>query len=211
LTDIRVVLVDDHALIREGLRRNLERHPGLEVVGEASTAAEARRVITQVATDVVVLDIRLTDGSGLDLCSEVTASQDAPAVVMLSMYGDSEHVLAARDAGAAAFVSKDAPVDDVIAAVTRASNGEVAPWPADINGAENSAVSSSLTPREREVLALLADGLSVSLVAKKLWISESTAKTHVAKIYMKLGASNRAGALMTAVRRGLISGNGQLE
>jgi DNA-binding NarL/FixJ family response regulator len=202
---IRVVLVDDHALIREGLRRAVDRAEDMSVVGEANSIIEARAVINHVDPTVCVLDVRLPDGNGLDLCREVRGDDPAIGVIMLTMYGDDVHLLRARSAGASAFVSKDAPAPTVVKAIRHAAtapNTFIAEGLADAE--RNQARQTVLTNREQEVLNLLAEGLGIAGISSALFISESTAKTHVAKIYGKLGASNRAQALMTAVHRGLV-------
>jgi len=200
---IRVALVDDHALIRDGVRRTLERDAQIDIVAEAGSMREARVVIAHVRPEVVVLDIRLGDGNGIDLCRELTSATQAPAVIILTMYAEPARVEAAKQAGASALVGKDAPSSELAATIHAVSNGGQR-FPAVDAGRGNSD-APSLTPREQEVLQLLADGLGVSQISKRLFVSESTTKTHVAKIYTKLGATNRAQALMTAIREGLIA------
>jgi DNA-binding NarL/FixJ family response regulator len=204
---IRVVLVDDHTLIREGLRRALDRAEGMSVVGEASSILEARAVAHHTAPDVAVVDVRLPDGNGIDLCRELRDQDPALGVVILTMYGDTEHLLKSRDAGASTFVSKDAPASQVITAIRHAAarpDEFMAAGLAEALASQQRGEAVALTKREQEVLALLADGLGVAGISQQLFISESTTKTHVAKIYAKLGASNRAQALMTAIRKGLV-------
>jgi len=200
---IRVALVDDHALIRDGVRRTLERDAQIDIVAEAGSMREARVVIAHVRPEVVVLDIRLGDGNGIDLCRELTSATQAPAVIILTMYAEPARVEAAKQAGASALVGKDAPSSELAATIHAVANGGQR-FPAVDAGRGNSD-APSLTPREQEVLQLLADGLGVSQISKRLFVSESTTKTHVAKIYTKLGATNRAQALMTAIREGLIA------
>jgi DNA-binding NarL/FixJ family response regulator len=207
---IRVMLVDDHVLIREGLRRAVERAEGMSVVGEAQTVREAQAVARHTTPDVAVVDVRLPDGNGIDLCRELRDEDPARGVVVLTMYGDSDHLLRSRDAGASNFVSKDAPASEVIAAIRHAAarpDEFVAAGMAEALADRDRSGGTSLTPREQEVLQLLAEGLGVAGISRKLYISESTTKTHVAKIYAKLGASNRAQALMTAIRKGLVKGH----
>jgi DNA-binding NarL/FixJ family response regulator len=203
---LRVVLVDDHALIREGLRRAVSRSTDMSVVGEAASIKEALAVINHVKPDVCVIDIRLPDGDGTTLCEQLRTDDPTCAVVMLTMYGDRMHVQRARLAGASAFVSKDAPASEVVKAIRRASERpdqfSTAEAVISADGQDDGVVS--MTPREQEVLGLLADGLGVAGISAQLHISESTTKTHVTNIYAKLGASNRAQALMTALREGLI-------
>jgi DNA-binding NarL/FixJ family response regulator len=200
-------LVDDHALIREGLRRALERSGEFAVVGESGTLAEARARLSRDAPDVLVVDLRLPDGDGLDLVRDVVRSNPGLGVVVLSMYGGDDQLLAAMDAGASAFVSKDAPVSRVVAAARRAAQ---APRTFSADGLDDALSRRDrfqrpvLTPREQEVLDLLAEGLGIAGISRRLFISESTTKTHVSKIYDKLGAANRAQAIMAAMRLGLI-------
>src|SRR3954464_10387278 len=112
----RVVLVDDHELIRQGLRRAFEAQPDFEVVGEAGTVAEALATIAELTPDVAVLDVKLPDGGGLDVARSLRSSQPGLGIVMLTMYAGDDHLFGALDAGASAFVAKDAPAEDVVAA-----------------------------------------------------------------------------------------------
>jgi len=204
---IRVVLVDDHPLVREGIRRAIDRTEGVTLVGEAQSLKEARAVIRHVSPSVIVVDIRLPDGNGIDLCQELRDEDPVRGVVVLTMYGDREHLLRARECGASSFVSKDAPARDVISAIRHAASRPddfVAAGLAEALAAPPGDGVAPLTPREREVLSLLAEGLGVAGISKRLYISESTTKTHMAKLYAKLGVSNRAQALMKAIRLGLV-------
>jgi DNA-binding NarL/FixJ family response regulator len=206
-TRLSVQIVDDHGLIREGLRRALERTGRFTVLGESGTLAEARARLSREAPDVLVVDVKLPDGDGLDLVRDLVPANPQMAVVVVTMYGGDAQLLAAMDAGASAFVSKDAPVSRVIAAAQRATS-EPRRFHAD--GLEEALSrrdrfsTPMLTPREQEVLDLLAEGLGISGISRRLFISESTTKTHVSKIYDKLGAANRAQAIMAAMRLGLI-------
>lgn len=204
----RVILVDDHHLIREGLRRALDRAGDLEVVGEAGSVVEAEGLLSKLRPDVMVTDIRLPDGDGLALTARSRSAYPKLGIVVLSMYAGDEQVLAALDAGASSFIGKDAPTEDVVAAARRAVAAPRDFVAKDLEAVRQrrsaSPTRTRLSPREREVLVLLADGLAIAEIAKKLFIGESTAKTHVAKIYDKLGAANRAQAVMAAVRLGLV-------
>jgi DNA-binding NarL/FixJ family response regulator len=203
----KVLLVDDHDLIRQGLRRAFERAEDFTVVAEASSVAEGLAVAAQHKPDVVLMDIRLPDGSGLDAVKKLRAANPQMGIVVLTMYAGDEHLFGALEAGASAFVPKDAPADDVVAAARHAAASPDAFSAADLANAMKRRLAPSgpqISPREREVLGLLADGLAVAQIAKKLYISESTAKTHISKLYEKLGAGNRAQAIMTAMRMGLI-------
>jgi DNA-binding NarL/FixJ family response regulator len=203
-----VVLVDDHELIRQGLRRAFERTGDFTVLGEAGTVAEALSLLAATPPDVVIFDVRLPDGSGLDAAKKVREANPTRGIVVLTMYAGDEQLFGALEAGASAFVPKDAPADDVISAARHAAVSPRAFTANDLAGAMQRRLTPSgpqLSPREREVLGLLADGLGVAAISKQLFISESTTKTHISKVYEKLGAANRAQALMTAMRLGLIA------
>jgi DNA-binding NarL/FixJ family response regulator len=203
-----VLLVDDHDLIRQGLRRAFDRHDDFTVVATASSLRTARDLATELQPDVIVCDIRLPDGSGLDAVKIWRQQRPEVGLVVLTMYAGDEHLFAALEAGASAFVPKDAPSDDVVAAARHAAvspNSFAAPDLADAMRRKMTPAGPKLSPREAEVLGLLADGLGVGPISRRLYISESTTKTHISKIYDKLGAANRAQAIMKAVQAGLIS------
>lgn len=202
-----VLLVDDHELIRSGLRRAFERTDDFEVVGEAGTLADAARKIETLHPAVMVVDVRLPDGNGLNLVKEARKRHPDLGIVVLTMYAGDEQLFGALDSGASAFVPKDAHTDDVIAAARHAAVSPQAFTARDLAAAMQRRINPTgpqLSPRENEVLQLLADGLGVAAISKRLYISESTAKTHISKLYEKLGAANRASAIMSAIRLGLI-------
>ena len=203
-----ILLVDDHDLIRQGLSRAFERQGDFEVVGQAASVAEGEDLAKSLSPDVVVTDVRLPDGTGLDLVRTLRLTNDAIGLVVLTMYAGDEQLFAALEAGASAFVAKDSPADDVIAAARHASvspRSFTAANLADAMRRKMSPTGPQLSPRETEVLRLLAEGLGVTAIARQLFVSESTAKTHISKIYEKLGAANRAQAIMNAIRAGLLS------
>lgn len=205
---MRVLLVDDHELIRRGLRLSFEQESGVTVVGEAGTVAEALKLQVLERPDVVVLDVRLPDGSGLDAARAMRAFNPDLGLVVLTMYAGDDQLFAALDAGASAFVPKSAPATDVIAAARHAFASPRSFTSADMPGAMSRRLHPTgpkLSPRENDVLQLVAQGLAVSAISKKLFISQSTTKTHLSKVYEKLGAANRAQALMAALRAGLIA------
>ena len=206
----RVTIIDDHELIRQGLARAFERQPDFELVGSAGTLADGLRLVAELKPDVIVTDVRLPDGTGLDLVKKVRERDDSVGIVVLTMYAGDEQLFGALEAGASAFVSKDAPAEDVISAARHAVVSPRSFSAADLGDAMKRRMEPGhpvLTARESEVLALLADGLNVSTIASRLFVSESTVKTHVSRIYEKLGAANRAQALMTAIKMGLIQGS----
>lgn len=203
-----VLLVDDHDLIRQGLSRAFERQEDFTVVGESGSVAEALATAESVQPDVVVTDVRLPDGTGLDIVRALRIQRPDIGLVVLTMYAGDEQLFAALEAGASAFVAKDAPADDVVAAARHAVVAPRSFTAANLADAMRRRMEPSgprLSPREQEVLDLLAEGLGVAAIARKMYVSESTAKTHISKIYEKLGAANRAQAIMAAIRAGLIS------
>jgi DNA-binding NarL/FixJ family response regulator len=177
------------------------------VVGEAGSGAEARELVARSRPDVAIVDIRLPDVNGLELAKEIRGENDQMGIVVLTMYSGDEHLFGALEAGASAFVAKDAPAEDIVAAARHASVSPRAFTASDLAEAMKRRLEPSgprLSPREMDVLTRLAEGLSVAQIAGQLSISESTTKTHISKIYDKLGATNRAQALMTALRMGII-------
>jgi DNA-binding NarL/FixJ family response regulator len=203
-----VLLIDDHELIRQGLAGAFSQAEGFDIAGQAATVEEGLTMAHEVAPDVVVTDVRLPDGSGLDLVRALRKESKTVGLVVLTMYAGDEQLFAAMDAGASAFVGKDAPTSTVVSAARQAS---VAPLTFSCTGLGEamlrrmSSGAPRLSDRERQVLELLAEGLGVTAIAGRLYLSESTAKSHIGRIYEKLGAANRAQALVTAMRLGLIS------
>jgi DNA-binding NarL/FixJ family response regulator len=207
-----VLLIDDHDLIRQGLRRAFERSEDFTVLGEAANLSQGEQLVARHDPQVVVIDVRLPDGSGLDLVRKMRQHKAQLGIVVLTMYAGDEQLFAALDAGASAFVAKDAPSDDVVAAARHAAVSPRSFTAPDLSEAMQRRLRPTgpqLSPREREVLDLLSQGLGVAAIARKLYISESTAKTHISKIYDKLGAANRAQAIMNGIRAGLIKGTSQ--
>jgi DNA-binding NarL/FixJ family response regulator len=207
-TRTKVLLVDDHDLIRKGLRHAFERDRNFEVVGEAGSAADAIRQAGALQPDVVIMDLRLAENSsGLEATRTLRKSSATMGIVVLTMYAGDDQLFGALEAGASAFVPKTAPADEVVAAARHAASSPSAFTAADLAEAMKRRLAPAgpqLSPRESQVLRLLADGMSVAGIAKQLYVSESTAKTHISKLYEKLNAANRAQALMTALKLGLL-------
>lgn len=205
---VSVLLVDDHALIRQGLRRAFEQTDDLVVVAEAGSLSEALALERSHAPDVAVVDVNLGDGSGIDFVRAMRQRRPEMGLVVLTMYDGDEHVFAALEAGASSFVLKGAPSEDVVSAARQSASAPTAFTAPDLAAAMRRRMQApvvSLTPRENEILQLLGKGCSVAQIAAELYISPSTAKTHMSKLYDKLGAGNRTQAVMAAVRLGLLS------
>jgi DNA-binding NarL/FixJ family response regulator len=203
-----VLLVDDHELIRQGLARAFERDEDMTVVGQAGSFREGISAWKSLQPGVVVTDLQLPDGHGLDVVRAIRANSDTTGVVVLTMHAGDDHIFAAMEAGASAFVGKDTRAAEVVSAAKHAA---VAPRTFLCAGLSQAVMRRATSPappklsgREAEVLALLADGLGTGEIASSLFMSESTAKTHITHIYQKLGAANRAQALVTAMRLGLL-------
>ena len=194
----RVLVVDDHPVVREGLVAALDGKKGIEVVGAFGAAEEAIAAATRLRADVVVLDIELPGLSGLDAIARFEA-----AVVMLTAYGSEDDVEKALRAGAKGYLLKGAPLDDIARAIESAARGE-SYVDARLAGRLMSRSAPRLTDRERQVLGLIADGRSNKEIGARLHISERTAKFHVTAILTKLAADNRAQAVAIAKERRLI-------
>jgi len=206
---IRVVIVDDHNLVREGIARLIDSEPDLSVVGQASSLAAGQTLIAEGGADVLVVDVSMPDGSGLTLARSARLADPALGIVVLTMHSDDDTLLEALDAGASALVLKSSSSDDVLEAIRRTASAPESFTATGLAAALRrrstmAAARPVLTPRETEVLMRLIDGDSVAMVARQLFMSESTVKTHVGKVYEKLGAHNRASAIMAAVRLGLV-------
>jgi DNA-binding NarL/FixJ family response regulator len=205
----RVVIVDDHNLVREGIARLIDSEPDLAVVAQASSLAGGQILVNNGGADVLVVDVTMPDGSGLGLARSARADHPTLGIVVLTMHDDDDTLLEALDAGASALVLKSSSADEVLEAIRRAATAPDAFTATGLAAALRrrntlAAARPILTPRETEVLMLLVDGDSVPLVARQLFMSESTVKTHVGKVYEKLGAHNRASAIMAAVRLGFV-------
>ncbi|MET9262876.1 response regulator transcription factor [Amycolatopsis sp. NPDC004079] len=202
---IRLLLADDHPVVRAGLRAVLETEPDLEVVAEASSAEEAVRLAAEV--DVVLMDLQFGSGMhGSEATAEITASSDAPKVLVLTTYDTDGDILAAIEAGATGYLLKDAPPEDLAAAVRNAATGQTVLAPAVAHRLMNRmrTPAAALSPREIEVLGLVADGLSNLEISKRLFLSQATVKSHLVHIYTKLGVDSRTAAVAAGKEQGLI-------
>jgi DNA-binding NarL/FixJ family response regulator len=207
-----VLLVDDHDLIRQGLRKAFERDDAFHVVGEAATVSGCLELADQLLPEVAVVDVNLADGNGLEAVAELRLKYPAMGIVVLTMYDDDKHLFAAMEAGASAFVPKSVSTDQVLAAAHHAASAPNSFSAADLAGAMRRRMSPEtplLNARETELLELLSEGLAVAAVARRMFTSQSTVKSQLSKLYEKLGAGNRSQALMAAVRLGLITTRNQ--
>ncbi len=205
---LRVLIVDDHDLIREGLVGAFAREDATEVVGAVGTVEAALGSYADDHPDVIVTDLQLQDGTGLDIIRQVRHRDEKIGLVVVTMHSGDDQIFAAMEAGASAFVGKDAPSAEVVRAARHAAVSPRSFLCTGLAGAmmrRISAESTRLSTREHDVLLLLADGANAAAIGQQLYMSESTVKSHIARIYQKLGASNRAQALVTAMRIGLLS------
>ncbi|RPF30990.1 response regulator transcription factor [Streptomyces sp. TLI_185] len=206
----RVLIADDHPVVRAGLRALLEGASDLDVVAEAGSGEEAVRLALELVPDVVLMDLRFAGTiSGIDGVEAIRRLADeAPGmpVVMLTSYSGRADVVRALEAGARGYVLKAGPPEDLFRAVRSAAEGGLGLAPEVVGDLVGQVVSPApeLTHREREVVRLMADGYSNRSIADALYLAEATVKTHLVRIYRKLGVDNRAAAVAEAVRRGLL-------
>ena len=205
---IRVVTVDGHTLTRFGLAGLIAGQPDIELVGEAESTAAAKRLAVAQRPDVITVDATLPDGDGLDFAQELRCRFPGLGIVVLTSRGEDDVLFRALDSGASAFVAKTAPVEEVLSAIRHsavaASSFTAAGLALALARRRSAADRLALSPRESQTLQLLGAGMSIPDVATSMFVSQSTAKTYVSRLYEKLGASNRAQALMTAFRHGLL-------
>jgi len=218
---VRVILVDDQELVRSGLRRILRRRDGLVVVAECEDGDEVPAAVATHRPDVVVMDLRMRRTNGIDATQRLRREPDAPPVLVLTTFDDDELLSGALRAGAAGFLLKDSPAEDVVRAVLtvaaghavldpavtarvldrfRAAPATAAPVTVTVTG-----TVEALTAREREVLELMGRGLSNGEIAETLVISEVTVKSHIGRIFTKLDLRDRAAAIVYAFDRGLVT------
>jgi DNA-binding NarL/FixJ family response regulator len=206
---IRLAIIESHTLVRYGLRELVSRHPDIEIVAECRSVAEVSRELSAAHADVVTVAVHLPDGDGLRLARELRDSRPDLGIVILTYRNDEDVLFRALEAGASAFVGKSAPVEEVLAAIRHsavaASCFTASGLATALTRRREAADQLGLSAREMEVLTLLRDGLSIPTIAMRMYISYSTAKTYVARLYQKLGATNRAQALMAAVQHGLLT------
>ncbi|TQK18678.1 LuxR family two component transcriptional regulator [Microbacterium sp. SLBN-154] len=219
---IRVAIADDQALVRAGLRMVLEAEPDIEVVGEAADGHEAIELTRARRVDVVLMDVRMPRVDGIAATASVVAGPHPPRVLILTTFDLDENAFAAIRAGASGFMLKDARPADLLAAIRSVHAGDAALAPRitrrmlELFGqevpAQNTALSpeaASLTPREREVLTAIGEGLSNTEIAKRQFVAESTVKTHVGRLLTKLNARDRVHLVIYAYEHGLLAPKGR--
>jgi two-component system response regulator DevR len=209
--DIRVFLLDDHEIVRRGIADVLEEQPGIVVVGEAATVGEALRRIPAARPHVAVLDARLPDGSGIDVCREIRSSAPDVRCLILTSYDDNDALFAAVMAGAAGYLLKEVRGTSLIDAVRQVAAGKSLLDPAVTGrlltrlreGAPQDARLASLTDREREILGLITDGMTNKQIGERLFLAEKTVKNYVSGLLAKLGMQRRTQAAVygSEVRR----------
>ena len=204
---LRLVLVDDHPVVRAGLRALIDGQPDLVIVGEAADSARAVEVVRSTSPDVVLMDLDLGTGDGgAATTAALRAEADGPRVLVLTTYATEADILSALDAGAAGYLLKDAPADELFRSIRAVARGETA-LASEVAAVLVRRVSSpepALTEREVQILGLLADGLANREMARRLLVSEATVKPHLSHIYTNLGVDTRAGAVAKAVEQRII-------
>ena len=204
---IRVLIVDDHPVVREGLRGMLTGEPDIEVAGEAGSGNEAVARAAAESYDVFLVDLRMPDGDGVSAIAGIRRCQPDAGVIVLTTYQSDRDILRAVEAGATGYLLKDASRADLVAAIRSAARGESAMSPAVATRLMNrmrEPAGGSLSPRETQVLGLVARGLTNAEVGERLFISEATVKTHLLRIFGKLGVSDRTAAVTRALDRDLL-------
>ena len=209
---IRVMIVDDHAVVRIGLKTLLTHASGFRVVGEAGSIAEAMNIIGQAQPNVVLLDVRLPDGSGIDACRKIKQDYPDASVVMLTSYSDEEAIVGAVMAGASGYLLKQADGERLIQSIREAASGAVLDPRAagallnqfrELSAKQAEAELSGLTDRERRMLALIAEGYTNRAIGEVLHLSEKTVRNHVSQLLRKLGFQRRSQAAAWAGQRRL--------
>ena len=209
---IRVLIADDHGVIRDGLGRLISALPDMELVGTAGDGAEAVERVRELEPDVVLMDLDMPKVDGIEATRRVLADRPGTAVLVLTSFSDRPRILGALEAGACGYLLKDVASDEVAEGIRAAARGES---PLDPRAARTILTAraepdplSSLSAREREVLGLLLDGLPNKLIARRLEISEKTVKSHLTRIFREIGVSDRTQAALWAERQGLAPGSG---
>jgi DNA-binding NarL/FixJ family response regulator len=204
---VRIVIADDHPVVREGMRALLRSQPDFEVVGEAADGREAVRLVAAEAPDLVLMDLRMPELEGAAATAEITARMPETRVLIVTTYDSDTDILRAVEAGASGYILKDSPSDELFAAVRAAARGETVLAPsvaAKLVARTRQPAQAALTSREIEVLGCVARGCTNAEVGRELFIGEATVKTHLLRTFAKLGVDDRTAAVTVAIQRGLL-------
>lgn len=215
---IRIVIADDQRLMREGLKTIIDLEEDMAVVGTAANGREAVELCRKIAPDIVLMDIRMPEMDGVEATAMINAENLAAGIIMVTTFDDDELIIKALQAGARTYLLKDLPSEKLLATIRSTYKGDIVLQPEIaaklLNRASGTKASACkyndekilepLTAREKEVLALMAEGLSNSNIAAKLFLTEGTVKNQVSNIYSKLGTSDRTRAVLLAIKKGLI-------
>ena len=214
-TPIRVLIVDDHAVVRRGLNVIVSTEPGMQVAGQAANGLEAVEAVKKLSPDVVLMDLQMPKMNGVDAIKEIAKDTSGVRILVLTSFAEDDHVFPAIRAGAQGYLLKDSTPEELTQAIRDVSRGMASLDPSiarklmrEFSGAgENEVRQEPLTPREHEVLELIAKGHTNREIAEELVVSEWTARTHVRNILAKLHLANRTQAALFAVRKGLADGS----
>lgn len=201
---IRILLVEDQTVVREGLRQLIESDEEFKVVGEAATVADAALLARRLRPDVILLDLKLPDGSGLDAARQILKESDPPAILILSTYTDAALIKSALDLGASGYIPKTASFAEIAGAVRSAAQGGVVIHPSLAGRLANRGSEAELNADEIAMLRLLAEGASYAEIGSRLYLSERTVRRHMNLLFDKMGVQNRTQAVAEAMRRGVL-------
>ncbi|MEM7030786.1 MAG: response regulator transcription factor [Chloroflexota bacterium] len=207
MTAIRIIIVDDHPVVREGLRGMLSAQPDLDVVGEADDGVAGVALIAQLQPDVVLMDLRMPGGDGVSAIRAIQAKNLQSHVIVLTTYDNDGDIVTAIEAGATGYLLKDTPRETLFQAIRAASRGESILAPtvaAKLMSHLRKPAQETLSTREVDVLKLVSEGLSNKQISRQLHISEATVKTHLIHIFNKLDVDDRTAAVMVALKRGIL-------
>ncbi len=207
---IQVLLVDDHAILRDGLKTLIAQEEDMEVMGEATGSTQLMVMLPKVQPDIIMMDINMQEMNGIELTRWVKSNYPSIKIIVLTMYNNDEYFMAAIREGAEGYLLKDSPSKDVIDAIRTVAGGESVIPPAmtkkllSMHKQENNEEDKTLTPREMEVLLALVEGLSNKDIASRLYISDKTVKIHVSNIFRKFDVKSRSQAIIFAVQNNLV-------
>lgn len=207
IVTVKILIADDHPVVRMGIRGMLDGEPDIEVVGEAENGGEAVEMVAKLRPDVVLMDLRMPNMDGVAATEKITKDHPETRILVLTTYESDADILRAIETGATGYLLKDTPKEDLFAAIRTVAKGESPFAPAvasRLMRRMRSPEEEALSAREIEVLNLVAEGASNKRIAKELWIGETTVKSHLLHIYEKLGVADRTAAVTMALKRGII-------